>query len=204
MTDCPNGEVRDLLPDLLNGRLSPDVRREVEAHVRSCADCRAELALLRDLRATMARVPVMDAARIAAAVPAHRAPARRLWAGWRAAAAILVIAAGGTSVALIRYGLDSGPDTVLAVAHPPTAAPTVVSSAPSTPLTPTVLATTPGAHVRPVAARELEVASSTTSDLSDRELKALLKDIESLDAVPSTDVENAALISPVSPRGSSE
>jgi hypothetical protein len=202
MTDCPNGEVRDLLPDLLNGRLSPDVRREVEVHVRSCADCRTELALLRDLRATMARVPAMDVARISAAIPAHRAPARRSFAGWRAAAILLVVA-GGTSVALIRHGLG-GPDAVLAVAHPPIAAPTVVSSAPPTSLTPTVPAPTPVAHVRPVAVRELAVASSTTSDLSDRELKALLKDIESLDAVPSTDVENAALISPVSPRGSSE
>jgi hypothetical protein len=203
MTDCPNGEVRDLLPDLLNGRLSPDVRRDVEAHLRSCADCRAELALLRDLRATMARVPAMDVARISAAIPAHRAPARRASAGWRAAAILLVVA-GGTSVALIRHGLGGGPDTMVAAAHPPIAAPTVVSSVPLTPPTPTAQAPTPVARVRPVAARELAVASSATSELSDRELKALLKDIESIDAVPSTDVENAALISPVSPRGSSE
>jgi hypothetical protein len=199
MTECPNGEVRDLLPDLLNGRLSPDVWRDVEAHVRSCADCRAELALLHDIRATMARVPAIDTARLSAAIPAYRAPARRSWVGWRAAAAILMIVAGGTSVALVQHGLGGRPDTVLAVARPSVAAPTVSEARP----TPAVQTPPSVADVRPVAAREL-AATGATSELSDPELKALLKDIESLDAVPSVDVENAALISPVSPRGSSE
>mgnify|MGYP001149706736 CR=1 FL=1 len=33
MNDCPNAEMRDLLPDLLHDRLPVDVRGEVTAHV---------------------------------------------------------------------------------------------------------------------------------------------------------------------------
>ena len=56
----------------------------------------------------------------------------------------------------------------------------------------------------PAAARELAMASGAASELSDRELQALLKDIESIDAVPSVEVETTVLVSPVPPKGSSE
>jgi anti-sigma factor RsiW len=203
MTDCPNGDLRDLLPDLVNGRLSPDVRREVEAHLRGCADCGAELALLGELRASMlgARVPVMDAARISAAIPAYRTPVRRSWGGWRAAAAIMAILAGGTSLVVVQRGFVAGPDSTRAVASSAIAVPTASDDSMAE------LRTQPSAPVataRPSDSRELALASSATSDLSDRELKALLKDIDSIDAVPSVDVENATPESPISPKGSSE
>ena len=114
MTDCPNGEVRDLLPDLLHDRLAPAVRREVEAHVRDCADCQAELALLRAMRSSLRRAPAVDVAAIAAAIPPYRAAARRTWGGWRAAAAIAMLAAGGTSVAVLQRGATSVRDTATA------------------------------------------------------------------------------------------
>jgi hypothetical protein len=43
------------------------------------------------------------------------------------------------------------------------------------------------------------MSGGALNDLSDRELAALLKDIQSLDAVPTTDVESGA-ISPLAPR----
>jgi anti-sigma factor RsiW len=204
MTECRNGDLRDLLPDLLNGRLSPDVRQEVEAHVRACADCAAELALLGELRASMvsARVPLMDAARISAAIPAYRAPMRRSWVGWRAAAAIMAILAGGTSLVVVQRGFVGRSDTALAVANSTTVPAATRDSGPAT-----ELAGEPSASVvtaRPGASRELALASSATSDLSDLELQALLKDIDSIDAVPSVDVEVPTPLSPASPRGSSE
>ena len=55
MIDCPNGDVRDALPEYLNDRLDPARRAEVESHLLRCDACRAELSLLRDLRATMRR-----------------------------------------------------------------------------------------------------------------------------------------------------
>jgi anti-sigma factor RsiW len=186
MTDCPNGEIRDLLPDLLHDRLPADVRREVEAHVRSCDECRAELALLGAMRSSLRRAPAVDAAAIAAAIPAYRAPVRRSWGGWRAAAAIVVLAAGGTSVAVLqsREGIQRGArDTVTAVVAARTAdsvAPTAAAQAP----------------------RELALGSSVVSDLDDSELSTLLNDLQSLDAVPSADVEYPAAVSPLKPTGS--
>ena len=45
------------------------------------------------------------------------------------------------------------------------------------------------------------MSGGTLNDLSDRELTSLLKDIESLDAVPSVEVDNTPL-SPIGPSGS--
>ena len=80
MTDCPNGDVRDALPDYLNDRLDSGRRREVESHLAGCAACRAELSLLRTLRATVQRAPAVDVEAIAASIPRYRAPVRRTWA----------------------------------------------------------------------------------------------------------------------------
>jgi len=93
MIDCPNGDVRDLLPDYLHDRLESSARMSVERHLADCAVCRDELALLRDLRGTLQRAPRIDVAAVAAAIPAYRPAARKSWAsGWRIAAAITVIA----------------------------------------------------------------------------------------------------------------
>jgi anti-sigma factor RsiW len=203
MTDCPNGALRDLLPDLVNDRLTPEARRDVELHVATCAECASELALLGELRASMARPPVVDPARIAAAIPAYRAPVRRSWGGWRTAAAIAAIVVGGSSVAVVRQVSLRGPDPVPSFVFtiPDTAV--AREASPSLSAASARLAEREGRAV-PAAARELAMASGAASELSDRELQALLKDIESIDAVPSVDVETTVPVSPVSPKGSSE
>jgi len=180
MTDCPNGDVRDLLPDLVHDRLAPDARRDVEAHVRSCLDCQQELGLLRGMRATLRRAPSVDVAAIVAAIPAYRAPVRRSWGGWRAAAAIMILAAGGTSVAVLGRGgngvADSMPESA-SVAAP-------VASVPSA-----------------AAPLELATGGGIIGELTDRELSALLKDLETLEVLPSAEVENGATVSPIAPTG---
>jgi anti-sigma factor RsiW len=193
MIDCPNGEVRDALPEYLNETLDPVRRREVESHLAGCAACRDELSLLRTLRATLRRAPVLDVEAIAAHIPPYRAPARRSWVtNGRVAAAIAAIAIGGTSVALLRERTATTPVEVApraAVApvsspdSPPAAHAPVATEAPS-------VASAPAPHaVGASTVRELAIAGGTIADLSDRELSALVEGIESLDGVPSAEVE---------------
>ena len=226
MNDCPNADVRDRLPDLVHDRLSPAARAEVESHVAGCADCREEVALLRDLRASIRRTPVVDVSAIAAVVPAYRVPVKRhSWVGWQAAAAITILAAGGTSAIVLRARTTLPIDTVAVVVPGPTvsapaplplrtAAPSAPSSsgvtavAPSTvrptspstaPVAPTP-ATKPPTQAAVVRGRELAMAGSSMNDLSDGELAKLLRDIDKMDAVPLTDVESDATTPRVPPR----
>lgn len=49
--DARHLEAQDALPWLANGTLAGTELERVQAHVASCADCRADLALLRTVRA---------------------------------------------------------------------------------------------------------------------------------------------------------
>lgn len=170
MTDCPNGDIRDLLPDLLHGRLDAGERAEVESHLRGCAECRVELELLRGMRSALRRAPAVNVERIVAEIPPYRAPVQRRparsWGGWRIAAAVTLLAAGGTSVIVARNG-DRKPAT-LAVAPAP-------------------------------ADRELALAGGSIAELDDSELSALIDDVGSLDAVTPADVDNATAAGPIAP-----
>lgn len=212
MIDCPSGDIRDLLPDLLHGRLDAAERERVEAHVAGCEPCRDELALLRDLRTTMRRAPAMDATAIAAAIAPYRAPVRRSWATWRAAAAIATIAIGGTSIAIVNRQPNA--PTAATVAQNPVEP--AVRPAPSAREAPAPATEVPAVAAKDSAptddasapnvqqsTRELAMGSGTVGDLSDRELTALLNDIETLDALPSADVETALPVTPLEPAGGS-
>jgi hypothetical protein len=100
MRDCSSGEVRDRLPELMHNRLSGETLVVVRAHVADCADCRAELALLEQLRSAVAP-PRLDSARIVASLPRYRAvPAwrRALHSAQLRAAAAVVLLVGGYAV----------------------------------------------------------------------------------------------------------
>lgn len=215
MTDCPNGEMRDKLPDLLHDRLAPAERREVEAHLASCSECRAELALLAELRASLHRVPAVSAEKISAAIPAYRpalvvSSSRRAWGGWRVAAAITVLVAGGASAALLSRGAAPERAPVVSVAPSPVTVATARGSdsvpasrtpksvnprtavSPAQPTRVVVAPSRPQVRV-PAPVRELAVGAGSTGDLTTSELNALLKDIGSVNAVPSTDVEGGTV-----------
>ena len=217
MTDCPNAEIRDLLPDLVHGRLDAAVRADVERHVRDCDECAAEVTLLRELRSAFRGAPKVDVAAIVAAVPAYRSSGGRSWIGWRAAAAITVLVAGGSSVVVFQRGGTALVDTARSA---PAVMPGVVTPAPQVALpvqaraaAPMESATvavarprieSPATRQQPVPAvratpgRELAVGGGSLNDLNDRELASLLKDIESLDGLPTVEVDNAAL-APIAP-----
>ena len=192
MTDCLDGDVRDALPDFLNDRLDAARRRAVESHLSECAACREELTLLRELRGTMHRAPEVDVARIAAALAPYRAPVgRNRAANWRVAAAIAALAVGGTSIALLRGRTPVTRRAAVAVAVAP--APITDSAPVAAPEARPAERAAPSRTVSAAApARELAIGSGSIGDLSDRELSALVEGIESLDGVPSADVESAA------------
>lgn len=194
MIDCPNGEVRDALPDYVHDRLDTERRRGVETHLATCEACRQELSLLRALRVTMRRAPAVDVKAIAAAIPPYHAPARRGWAtAWRVAAAIVAVAVGGTSIVLLRSRTPVASEDVTPYVQ---SVPTPRRESPR-------VAVTPPSHVAPappiqapksetvsaVVNRELAMAGGSITDLSDGELSALVEGIESLDGMLSTEVE---------------
>ena len=233
MSDCSNAEIRDLLPDLLHDRLDARTRARVVAHVDGCADCRSELELLRSLRGFLERAtPRVDLDRIVAALPSPtsvRVPQHgRVWHalhGWRIAAAVTFIVAGGTSLAVIRNTRDRGADS----ASTPIArqisrgasettrvdSPTVVGATPQiqphTAKTPAPVQprTTPS----PLPSRNGTDRLASTDDqntglgtgrienLNAQQLKSLLKAIENMDATPITEPEPVTLH--VGSRGSS-
>jgi hypothetical protein len=114
MGDCINTEMRDALPDLIHERLEARERARVEAHVAACAECAAEVVLVRRAAAVLALgTPRMDAKRIAAGLPAARARVDQLNPVFGrprlyqlAAAVVLVVLGAG----VVRMTVESGSD----------------------------------------------------------------------------------------------
>ena len=221
MNDCPNAEIRDQLPDLLHDRLDVSIRAAVMAHVDACVDCRAELDLLRGVHGMlMARTPRVDINYVVNALPkpmaATRAQPPRLasrrhvWSDWRIAAAVTVLAVGGGSFALLRQGVNPPTaDTMLAQtssigsaaasSRDSVTAPTpsrvadasavsVASAAPSGSTSVARGATTTSADEQAGLATTARLA-----DLNERQLQALLDQIDQLQAVPITEPEPVTL-----------
>jgi hypothetical protein len=127
MTDCPNAEIRDLLPDYVHDRLSVTDLARVEQHLVSCAECTEELALLQAVFNLRPAVAPVNVAAIVASLPkpgvvVHRAPVEVAgvrsiasapsavrktgsFRNWRAIAAVAVFAVGTMSVVIARQGL---------------------------------------------------------------------------------------------------
>ncbi len=186
MSDCTNIDVREQLPDLLSGRLTAADRRAVEAHVASCADCAAELQLLRDVRQLLGtrQAPVMDTAAIVAALPRPVvAPTRsRLPVNaWRMAAAITLMAIGGMSLSSVRkyFGASPGSDTT-AVADPLPQVAVQPEVSAAQPETIAVSSATPQVPARVASL----TAGGGVSDLADEDLEALIGALERLEAAP--------------------
>lgn len=126
MTECMNAEMRDALPDFIHGQLDPARTADVRAHVVTCAECAAEVEILRLVVASAPSAPQMDVEKIAGALPVptrhgfllHRGGGRtssgtssisvppsaarpsRIWSrpAVRVAAAVAIVAAGGLSL----------------------------------------------------------------------------------------------------------
>lgn len=189
MNDCVDVEVRDALPDFVNHRLSELDATKVREHIESCADCKAEVELIREARATAFLAPRMDVNRISAALPAYTpvkshsilTGSRRVWA---LAAAAVIVAIGSFSLSTRQVTNDTPSVAVVSPAaqtHPgtttPAPAPAVVAAASSE-----KVATDP---------QQVEVAAlslvGSTEDLSDEDLETLVAALDGIDAVPSAE-----------------
>lgn len=191
MNNCVNVEVRDALPDFVNHRLSELDAVTMREHIESCADCQAEVAILREVRASARLAPAMDVNRIASALPAYRAPmpdvsrvgSRRLWAIVATAA---IVAVGGWGVTRQSVSDDSSP-SVAVVAPSTTSIPAAsTSSELPAPVIPS------GSAAKPVEKpAEVQVASlslvGATDDLSDADLETLVSALDGIDAMPSAE-----------------
>ncbi len=165
MTDCSNIEIREWLPEYLNGMPGAARRAEVESHLASCEDCREELAMLRLVREAFAPTPAVDVAAIVSALPKRtRGPVMRSWRQsqvFQVAAAVSFIALGGISLAVARSFFNGEP-TVVAVD--------------------TLRTATPGSDFMPAIS-----FSGGVSDLEDEDIEALLTALETIEALPVTE-----------------
>ena len=160
MSDCPNVEIRELLPDYLGGRLSDVRRSEVSSHLASCQDCTEELALLQLVRqAYEATTPAVNVSAIVGALPRKTArPAIRSWRrshAFQIAAAVSFITLGGISLAVARSFFTVNPDSALVDT-------VAVNTVGETPIS----------------------FAGGVSDLGDEDLEALISALESIEALP--------------------
>lgn len=172
MIDCPDVEMREQLPDYLNGTLSAARRAEVEAHLARCAECSAELETIRLVREVFQPAPAIDVQRVVAAIPSHRATVRpsRSWVARHAmqiAAAVSFVAVGGMSLAVAR-SFRTGEAGVTADSI------TTVSDA--------------GSDVPMIS------FAGGVSDLEEDDLESLLNALESIEALPAAEPSAAALV----------
>jgi hypothetical protein len=208
MRDCPNAEIRDLLPDYANGSLTGETLARVTSHVASCADCAEELELVRVVRSAMRSAPVVHTARIVASLPSPAPTAShvrrtRFATTWRIAATIAVLAAGGVAVKVAREGavpvdpaLQQPPTFDTALAAVPPQAPAVAPSPPLVAVKPTPSAPKKDTMVASTnrAPHDGLTLTGGLSDLSAEDIEALLADLETLDPVPTVDPEAAATV----------
>lgn len=198
MNDCMNAEVRDALPDLMHGRLSDLDKVTMRAHVETCADCREELRLLQEIRASAPIAPRIDVARIVAALPVPmpavadqlvasapgrgRRPSSMLWK-LTAVAALLVTG----SLTFATAGRQTAKAPAASEAAPVASARASVTS---------TVAVIPGTGDRVVAISSTAAKSTTglsltggVQDLSDDQLESLVNGLDNVEALPSGEPE---------------
>jgi hypothetical protein len=202
--------MRDLLPELVNGRLDAELQLAVEAHVAECAECAAEVTLLRSLRPALLGAPVIDSQRIAAAVRAQtaaapqRGPARR-GTPWRVAiAAAALVAVGAIGYAVLTRGRAGSESVAVRAPDSTTGDSTHAAMAP----VPASVAPAPRTAPAPAPPRQVAVAAPAVrpagassgvldnlSDLSDDDVRSLTASLDDMSSVP--DVEAAPEVDPL-------
>jgi Putative zinc-finger len=190
MNECMEPEVQEMLPDLLHRTLDTPSRARVEAHLAGCAVCTEDLRVLRTVADAAVFAPAIDVDRIVRQIPPYKgvapvahAPARSRIVSWLVAASLLLVVGGGGSLLVVQQK-DLGPRVVAASTPPVTTAPSAeqqVAVAPSAAAPASTASTAKPTHALAIAAG--------VDGLSDGDLRQLMNDMDSFDALPSAEPE---------------
>jgi anti-sigma factor RsiW len=191
MNKCTDNDLREMLPDLLHGALSADVRERAEAHLATCEECREDLKILRAVKSAAVFAPVIDANRVVRQIPPYRTigpapelPARPRLVSWLVAASLAVTVVGVGSLLVTRQVATKAPVAVTStqtegqIVTPPES---VASKARATVTPPDVIVSTaqPRTHALALAA--------DVDGLSDGNLMQLMNEMNRFDALPASE-----------------
>lgn len=198
MTDCHRADVRDLLPEWVNGTLDDAAASDVAEHVATCAACADEAELIRAMRGILVYEPAIDVDRVARAVAARTAaadsPRATRRAPWLVIAGGLALAASVLFTGLLLRDADApsaARDLAAPVADAGNSQPAGAAVAPddssrAAPIAPAVLPE-PNRGVPERVSRLADAGlpvGGGLGDLEEDQLAALLRRLESMDAVP--------------------
>lgn len=194
MTDMTHEEIRDALPDLIHTTVDTGRRKQIEDHLRACAECASEMRVLQMVKGAPSFAPMIDAVAVSSkilpygGIPAERP--RRTTRMWQMLAAVAVVAV--LAVTLMSRSSQE--------VRGPAVSPSRVAAAPTTVASPAALITrtdSPASNAVATArkARELQVAVGLDG-LSDGNLAQLASDLGGLDGLPSPDPENLGVADP--------
>jgi len=189
MSDCPNVEMREMLPELLHGRLDVAQTARLREHIAVCAECAAELELLERVRRAYSAAPAVDTAAIVRRLPTRHTRGKQSLGLLRLAAAVVFVIAGAFVLRTVVGGTRGGSDTAGQLAQQP------VDTAPAV-VTDTSSARAPQAS----SSRVLAMSLSEADDLEAEELETLLGALDRIDAAPVAEPDT--LIGSVRPVGS--
>lgn len=201
---CSNEPMRDLLPEYVLGTLTSAEYTAVSAHLTGCEGCAYEVQLIRSAGAAFP-APALDIDGILAALPTAEArakpvltvssagaPARSVPGAlrprqWRLAAAISFIILGGISFATLRGVMRQSAVTDFPIAAVDSSLPALASGTALAVDETAVTATENAAQARGRRVGASGLSIGAAADLSDAQLQLLLSELESVEALPSTE-----------------
>jgi hypothetical protein len=194
MTKCTELNLQEMLPDLWNRKLEAHDRARVEAHVAECVPCAEELRVLRAVASATVFAPAIDVDKIVRQIPPYngvapvaQVPARSRIVAWLVAASMLVVLAGGGSLLMQQRPAPARvASTGAAVEHGATRRAAAPDSAPETNPTNVTRPSTVAVSEQPAHALAL---AAGVGGLSDNDLRQLMNDMDSFDALPTTEPE---------------
>jgi anti-sigma factor RsiW len=192
MNKCTELDIKEMLPDLLHGRLAADARAQVEAHIAGCEDCTEELEVLRTVKSAAVFIPAIEVDQVVRQIPPYRtivsaaqAPARPRIVSWLVAASLAVLVLGGGSLLMIQKSPIVAP--VAPVAAVDTSQLPRSGSAQTARTKELAAFTRKSTAVSPTAAPHALALAASVDGLSDNNLRQLMDDLNNFDALPTTE-----------------